>query len=104
MMIYKRFRSTEALDDVPETYVWVKVDENRYRQYKGQRVIDIIHQYVAAENQEQLGSLRWGTRLLKQDDTLPAEGRLATFGPEWARRITGIEGLVYGEHWRRTMM
>jgi hypothetical protein len=31
VMVYEKFRSTEEFYDVPETYVWVKVGQNRYR-------------------------------------------------------------------------
>jgi hypothetical protein len=55
VMVYEKFYSKEAVDNVPKVYVLVKIDENRHRQYKGQRVVDVIHQYACRESREQSG-------------------------------------------------
>jgi hypothetical protein len=33
-MVYEKFQSYEQCDDIPETYVLVRTEGNRFRQYK----------------------------------------------------------------------
>jgi hypothetical protein len=56
VMIHEKFHSTEEYDNEPEVYLWLKITEQRYRQYPRQRVIDILYQHAIEENQEQLGN------------------------------------------------
>jgi hypothetical protein len=98
--VYEKFRSREEYDNAPEVYVWLQLEGRRLRQYRGQYVYDIIHQLARDDGCEQTGSLRWGTKLLRQDDTLPPEGQLSMFSPSWARAIAGIEIFTSESHWR----
>jgi hypothetical protein len=62
-------------------------------------VVDLIQQLAFDQNQEQVGTLRWCTKVLQQDDPLPAEAHLTTFSPKGMNMLLGIEVFSHMGHW-----
>jgi hypothetical protein len=98
--VMEQTHSSEQFDNIPMVYVWTRGEDNRRRQYKAQRVVDLILFLAFEQDKEQVGTLRWCTKSLQQLDPLPAEAHLTMFAPRGLKMLQGIEIISRRGHWR----
>jgi hypothetical protein len=72
-------------------YIWIRIGEKRIRQYKAQRAADAIQQLAFDQGKEQRGSLRWCTKIIKMEESLPAEAQLTVYEQPETEKLKRIE-------------
>jgi hypothetical protein len=89
---------TDLCDDVPVVHVWVQIDVERFRSFKGQRVMDILDAMTMYCRRKQPSTLCRGPRELMMSDQLRAGEHLKRHPIKYDRVIRGIESIAKGLH------